>query len=94
VDKITRHLGWTRKRLVNAFRNEIGIPPKALARVLRFRRALVELNARKTVDFSWVALECGYSDQAHMIRDFKDFSGLTPVELVRVYSPDAGTIET
>jgi hypothetical protein len=29
-----------------------------------------------------------------MIRDFKEFSGLTPVELIRVYSPDAGTIES
>jgi hypothetical protein len=34
-----------------------------------------------------------YSDQAHMIRDFKAFSGLTPVELLRLYSPEDGTIE-
>jgi len=60
---------------------------------LRFRRALTEIGSQKAVDFSVVAAECGYCDQAHMIRDFKDFSGLTPVELVRVYSPDAGTIE-
>jgi AraC-like DNA-binding protein len=93
VEKITEQLGWTRKRLVNLFRDEIGIPPKALARILRFRMALAELNARQIVNFSEVALECGYSDQAHMIRDFKDFSGLTPLELVRVYSPEAGTIE-
>jgi AraC-like DNA-binding protein len=93
VEKITEQLGWTRKRLVNTFRDEIGIPPKALARILRFRMALAELNARQIVSFSEVAVECGYSDQAHMIRDFNEFSGLTPVELVRVYSPDAGTIE-
>jgi AraC-like DNA-binding protein len=93
VQKISEQLSWTRKRLVKAFRDEIGIPPKVLARVLRFRRALAEFNAKTIVDFSQLAVECGYSDQAHMIRDFKDFSGLTPVELVRVYSPDAGTIE-
>jgi len=45
------------------------------------------------ISFSEVAVGCGYSDQAHMIHDFKDFSGLTPVELIRLYSPDAGTIE-
>jgi AraC-like DNA-binding protein len=93
VEKITGQLGWTRKRLVKAFRDEIGIPPKVLARVLRFRRALVEFNTQTIVDFSRLALECGYSDQAHMIRDFKNFSGLTPAGLVRVYSPEAGTIE-
>jgi AraC-like DNA-binding protein len=94
VQKISEQLGWTRKRLVKAFRDEIGIPPKVLARVLRFRKALAEFNAQIIVDFSQVAAESGYSDQAHMIRDFKDFSGLTPVELIRVYSPDAGAIES
>jgi AraC-like DNA-binding protein len=93
VQKISEQLGWTRKRLVKAFRDEIGIPPKILARVLRFRRALAEFSAQTIVDFSQVAAESGYSDQAHMIRDFKDFSGLTPAELCRIYSPDAGTIE-
>ena len=92
VQKISEQLGWTRKRLVKAFRDEVGIPPKALARVLRFRRALAQFTSQK--DFSQLAAECGYSDQAHMIRDFKDLSGLTPAELVRVYSPDAGTIES
>jgi AraC-like DNA-binding protein len=94
VQKISERLGWTRKRLVRAFRDDIGIPPKGLARVLRFRRALAEFGSRKIVDVSQVAVGCGYSDQAHMIRDFKDLSGLTPGELVRVYSPDAGTIES
>ena len=93
VEKITEQLGWTRKRLVKGFRDEVGIPPKVLARVLRFRRALAEFNSHNVADFSQLAAGCGYSDQAHMIRDFKDFSGLTPTELVRVYSPDAGTIE-
>jgi len=72
----------------------ISPPPKTLARVLRFRKALAEFNPQTIIDFSQVAAESGYSDQAHMIRDFKDFSGLTPVELIRVYSPDAGTIES
>ena len=94
VEKITEQLGWTRKRLVKAFRDEIGIPPKVLARVLRFRRALAEFGSGNTINVSQVAVESGYSDQAHMIRDFKDFSGLTPAELGRIYSPDAGTIES
>jgi AraC-like DNA-binding protein len=54
----------------------------------------VEFNTHTIVDFSQLAAECGYSDQAHMIRDFKDFSGLTPAELVCAYSPDAGIVES
>jgi AraC-like DNA-binding protein len=93
IQQITDRLGWTRKRLIKGFRNEIGIPPKALARVLRFRRALEELNSGNIISNPQLAAECGYSDQAHMIRDFKALSGLTPVELLRLYSPEAGTIE-
>ena len=93
IQQMSEQLGWTRKRLVKGFRDEVGIPPKVLARVLRFRRALAEFNSQTVADSSQLAAGCGYSDQAHMIREFKDFSGLTPAELVRVYSPDAGTIE-
>jgi AraC-like DNA-binding protein len=93
VRAISEQLGWTRKRLVKTFRDEIGVSPKVLGRVLRFQRTLAELNSRKIVNFSGIAAECGYSDQAHMIREFKDFSGLTPVELVHCYSPGAGVLE-
>jgi AraC-like DNA-binding protein len=94
VQQLSDQLRWSRKRLVRAFRDEIGVPPKVLARVLRFRRALAECKAQAIVDFSPLAVACGYSDQAHMIRDFKDFSGFTPGELVGAYSPEAGMVES
>jgi AraC-like DNA-binding protein len=91
---ITERLGWTRKRLIKAFRDEVGIPPKALARILRFRLALAECSSRKVINLSQLAAECGYSDQSHMIREFKAFSGWTPVELIGFYSHGAGLIES
>jgi AraC-like DNA-binding protein len=94
IQGITEHLGWTRKRLIKAFRQEVGIPPKVLARILRFRWVLAELKSRKVINLSQLAAECGYSDQSHMIRDCKDLSGWTPVELVRFYSPETGFIES
>ena len=45
------------------------------------------------VNASLVAAECGYSDQAHMIREFSALSGSTPIELVRRYSADGGIVE-
>jgi AraC-like DNA-binding protein len=92
VSKISGNLSWTRKRLVRAFRDHIGVPPKTLSRVLRFQHALAKLGS-PNANASLIAVECGYSDQAHMIREFGALSGSTPVELVRCYSTDGGIVE-
>jgi AraC-like DNA-binding protein len=93
IAEITNALGWTRKRLVRTFRNHIGVPPKMLARILRFRHALTELGSRKVINAARVAVESGYSDQAHMIKEFSTLSGSTPGELLRCYSADGGIVE-
>ena len=60
------------------FLEQTGLGPKFLARVLRFRRAL-ELSPRAEGDFAGLALDCGYYDQAHLIREFRENSpGRTP----------------
>ncbi len=56
-----------------------GYSPKHLARVLRFRRAS-GLIAGGRRDYAGLAFECGYYDQAHLIGDFREFAGMTPVE--------------
>ena len=93
VSMITGNLGWSRKRLVRTFREHIGVPPKTLSRILRFEHALAELGSRNVIDAAQVAFECGYSDQAHMIREFRAMSGCTPVELRNRYSPEGGIVE-
>ena len=77
VSWLAQELGWSRKRMAARFREELGLTPKAVARVLRFEQA-VRLAERS--DFGWgrVARECGYYDQAHLIREFKSISGCTP----------------
>jgi AraC-like DNA-binding protein len=57
-----------------------GLTPKRLARVLRFRQALVHAGQERPADWAQVALECGYYDQAHLINEFREFSGLAPGE--------------
>ncbi len=56
-----------------------GYSPKHLARVLRFRRAS-GLIASGRRDYAALAADCGYYDQAHLIADFREFAGMTPVE--------------
>jgi AraC-like DNA-binding protein len=57
---------------------ESGLTPKHLCRILRFRRAL-QLGSRHLKDWAGIAVETGYFDQAHLIRDFREFTGQTPM---------------
>ena len=73
---------------VAQFRREVGLPPKTLARILRFHRARGLIVAPGGADFAEVADLCGYYDQAHLIRDFREFAGCTPAEFRRRRLPD------
>jgi AraC-like DNA-binding protein len=75
-------IGCSRKHLVAQFREQIGLPPKTVARILRFERArtLLRRPAAKPGD---VALVCGYYDQPHLNREFRELAGATPGQLER-----------
>ena len=75
VGSLADELGWTRKRIVARFQDEVGLPPKAAARLLRFERAR-ELAG--TMPWAELALECGFSDQSHLINEFRRVTGRTP----------------
>jgi AraC-like DNA-binding protein len=78
VAELAEEVGWSRRHLAARFREHVGLPPKALARILRFERAAERL--RRGADLSDAALDSGYYDQAHFNRDFKAFAGVTPTE--------------
>lgn len=80
IQAISSQVGLSRQHLAKKFAQQVGIGPKLLARVVRFRRALRYIRRSTTVDWSAAALALGYYDQAHMISDFKQFSGLTPAQ--------------
>ncbi|EHK54383.1 AraC family transcriptional regulator [Allomesorhizobium alhagi] len=65
-------------RFIDVFRREVGLAPKLYCRLLRFRRIMRDIAQRPDTDLTSLALDCGYYDQSHMIREFKSFSGLTP----------------
>ncbi|HEY7007493.1 MAG TPA: helix-turn-helix domain-containing protein, partial [Jatrophihabitantaceae bacterium] len=75
IASIARAVGWSERHLATRFRTEIGLTPKAAARVIRFDRARRMLRARTGAD---VAARCGYFDQSHLVRDFVSFTGLSP----------------
>lgn len=82
VAELAAATGWSRRHLTARFREQTGLPPKSMARILRFQRALRELDTSAST-LSEVAAECGYYDQAHMNREFRDLAGCTPTEYGR-----------
>jgi len=78
VADIARHLGWSLRRLERVFRDEVGLPPKLFARIVRLNSALASLPEEGRVDIVDVALACGYFDQSHLLRDFRLLAGASP----------------
>jgi len=78
IRSLAEDVGLTQKRLVRAFEEKVGLKPKTLSRVLRFQTVLKRLEREARVSWSFIAQDAGYYDQAHFIRDFERFSGLSP----------------
>ncbi|MEU8305136.1 helix-turn-helix domain-containing protein [Actinomadura sp. NPDC048955] len=87
VGEVTDRLGFTRKRLIGLFHDRVGLTPKRFSRVRRFQRTLRRIPYDRPADWAELASTCGYADQSHLIRDFRDIAGLRPSEY-RPRSPD------
>ena len=72
------------------FREQVGVSPKLLGRILRFQRAVS--SAGSGPGWAEIAVRCGYYDQAHMVRDFHQFAGASPGEFARRKLPDGGGV--
>lgn len=80
IETISRKVGFSHKHFIDIFKQHVGLAPKAFLKVMRFQRAIYEMEQRKAINWTSVAYESGYYDQAHFIHDFKAFSGLTPAK--------------
>jgi AraC-like DNA-binding protein len=90
IASLAAELGWSRRHLAAQFRDQVGVTPKLLARILRFDRAIALLRHAEPERWAQVAYDCGYYDQAHFNRDFREFAGSTPGAFLASRMPDAG----
>jgi AraC-like DNA-binding protein len=80
--ELARELGYSQKHVIHLFRDAVGVPPKQLARLVRFGRLVEILRSGRRVAWAQLASQLGWFDQSHMWRDIKRFAGATPSELL------------
>jgi AraC-like DNA-binding protein len=83
VEAMANLAGVSRQYLTRTFRENVGVSPKLYCRLSRFRAALRLGTQRPNLDGANLAAMSGYADQAHMIAEFRRFSGMTPALIRR-----------
>ena len=78
VETLAAEVGWSRRHLATRFREALGLPPKAIARLIRVEHAAQRMRAGESL--AEVAYEAGYADQPHFNRDFRELVGCSPSE--------------
>ena len=83
ITALASEIGWSRKHLVERFRSELGLAPKAVARLMRFHKASRLAQSGTAGGWAAIAAESGYADQAHLAREFAEFAGEPPTAWAR-----------
>ncbi len=86
IASLADHIGLSQTRLVQVFRDAMGMTPKQYARVRRFQRVLGLLDADPKAEWADTIFACGYFDQSHLIHEFRAFAGLTPGQYLALRS--------
>lgn len=83
IAAIARRVGVTPRHLERRFADCVGVAPKTLSRILRFQNTLRHRAQASGAWCDWVriAVDCGYTDQSHLIRDYAQLAGETPASL-------------
>ncbi|MBK9270301.1 MAG: AraC family transcriptional regulator [Saprospiraceae bacterium] len=84
IQQISKKVGFSQKHLIKMFKEHVGLTPKAFLKVIRFQKVIREIEQKQPINWTDIALQSGYYDQAHFIQDFKLFSGFTPSQYLQM----------
>jgi AraC-like DNA-binding protein len=93
IAALSAETGWSARHLIARFREEVGVTPKLAARILRFERVVARVRRTRGAGWADIAYDCGYYDQAHLNRDFRQFAGTTPTAFAAALLPDDFGVE-
>lgn len=78
VDEMSREACLSNKQLERKFSKYVGMTPKQYLKIVRFQKSLKTKEMNPKLNLTTLAYDCGYYDQAHFIKDFKNITGMTP----------------
>jgi AraC-like DNA-binding protein len=90
IGQLASEVGWSHRHLLARFRRQVGLRPKTAARLIRFDGVWRRLDQDRPLDWGRVAAEVGYADQAHLAREFRQFTGTTPTGFLAQARPADG----
>lgn len=93
VGDLAARIGITARQLERSFLRDVGLRPKEILRLARFRKALERIRSRTVASLARLAQELGYADQAHLTREFARFAGQAPSALLKT-GPSQGPWES
>jgi AraC-like DNA-binding protein len=80
VREAAKHLGLSQRRFIEVFKAEVGMTPKLFGRIQRFQQTRTFIQHNPSINWADLAVDLGYFDQSHFIREFLEFSGLSPTD--------------
>ncbi|MCT2589861.1 helix-turn-helix domain-containing protein [Streptomyces sp. N2-109] len=82
MDGLARHVALSARQLTTLFRQEVGMSPKQVSRLMRWERAQQAVTSavadERRPDLAAIAVRCGFYDHSHLVRDFHQYTGLSP----------------
>ena len=78
IGQLAKDVGWSHQRLITRLRQQMGLSPKTAARLVRFDRVQRHITELPRSRWAQVAADFGYTDQDHLVREFRQFTGSTP----------------
>ena len=91
LDVLIEESGYSQKQFIKLFRDYVGVTPKYFQRIKRFSELLEKLQNKEELSWADISYECGFSDQAHFIKEFQHFCGRNPSEHIEMYLSDERT---
>ena len=82
VREVAKYLGLSQRRFIQVFKTEVGMTPKLFSRIQRFQQTRTFIHHNPSINWADLAIDLGYFDQSHLIREFLEFSGLSPTDYI------------
>lgn len=92
IDHLCAELSVSRKHLNALYKRAVGLSPKTYARLSRFRMVMDRLESPAEESWVGIAIDRGYFDHAHLVRDFNQFAGEAPEAFIKNRGPDGESV--